>query len=103
MIKSVKPLSISEVNDILSEKEETEKINQVKDYAKKFLKIKSVDSKKLNQELEGMGLIKLKQENIAKIIDILPEDADDVRKIFSEASLDENEISKILEVTKKYL
>jgi DNA-directed RNA polymerase subunit F len=103
MIKSIKPLSLSEVNDILSEKQESEKINQVKDFAKKFLKIKSEDSKKLNKELEEMGLIKLKQENIAKIIDIMPEDADDVRKIFAEVSLDENEISKILEVTKKYL
>ncbi|MBI2124317.1 hypothetical protein HYT92_00855, partial [Candidatus Pacearchaeota archaeon] len=45
---------------------------------------------------------KLKPENIAKIIDFLPEDASDINKIFIDTGLDENETAKIIEIVKKY-
>lgn len=103
MIKSIKPLTLSEVRDILQDREETERDKQVVAYTKKFTKLSSENMKKMKQELEQLGLVKLKEEHITKIIDIIPTDQEDVRKIFVDISLDENEITKILEVTKKYL
>jgi DNA-directed RNA polymerase subunit F len=37
-----------------------------------------------------------------KIVDFLPENAEEVNKIFNEVSLNEEEINKILEIVKKY-
>ena len=42
------------------------------------------------------------KEYIIKVIDFLPEDASDVNKIFTEVSLDENEIKQITEIVKKH-
>ena len=47
-------------------------------------------------------MLKLKQEHIVKIVDLLPEDALDLNKIFTDVSLDEDETTKILEIVKKY-
>lgn len=103
MIKSIKPLTLAEVRDTLSSKEEAEKAKEVVSYIKRFTKLSPEQVKNMRQGIEQLGLIKLKEEHIAKIIDIMPADPEDVRKIFVDMSLDENEITKILEVTKKYL
>lgn len=102
MIKSTKPLTLAEVKDILGKKQDIEKAKEVLAYTQKFTKLNAEKSMKMKQELEGLGLLKVKEEQIAKIIDLMPADQDDVRKIFEDVSLDENEIAKILEVTKKY-
>ena len=46
--------------------------------------------------------MKLKTENISKIIDIIPENAEDLNKIFTEVGLDEDETKKILEAVKQF-
>ena len=102
MIKNMQPLDMGEVKKILGSLEDTEKKKQLDAFIKKFSKISSEKAEQLKKELNGLGLIKLKQENIAKIVDILPEDAADLNKIFVDVSLDEDETNKILEVVKKY-
>lgn len=102
MIKSIKPLALAEVRDILEKVGEKEKAKEVLAYTKKFTKLSSEEAKKMRQELEGLGILKLKDENIVKIMDVMPVDPEDVRKICLDVSLDENEINKILEVSKKY-
>ena len=47
--------------------------------------------------------MKVKQEHIAKIIDFVPEKAEDLNKIFNDINLEEDEITKILSEVKKYL
>jgi DNA-directed RNA polymerase subunit F len=69
---------------------------------KRFIKIEPAQAKKLKKELQE-ELPNLSPVNIAKIIDISPCDAEDARKIFVDTSVDENEITKILEIVKKYL
>ena len=44
----------------------------------------------------------MKGEHVAKIIDFLPEDASDLNKIFTDVSLDENEIKQIKDIVAKY-
>lgn len=103
MIKSVKSLSLAEVREVLDSREETDKTKAVIAYAKKFTKLTAAELKNIKQDLEQLGIIKLKEEHIAKIIDVMPADAEDVRKIFTDVSLEENEITKILDVSKKYI
>ena len=57
-------------------------------------------AKKLKEALEGLNLIKLRNSDIIKIIDVVPENATELNKIFTETSLDADETNKILETVK---
>ncbi|MFH1501076.1 MAG: hypothetical protein ABIE22_03990 [archaeon] len=96
MIKESTPLSLPEVKEILEGKED----KNVKTYIKKFSKIKPELAKKIRESISKMDNIKIKDEHIVKIIDLMPEDKVDLNKIFTEVSLDENEINSILEIIK---
>jgi DNA-directed RNA polymerase subunit F len=97
MITKQDPTSMAEVKSI--SKEDNPELEK---FIKGFVKMKPEEAEKFKEELEALGLIKMKPENIVKIIDLLPEDASDINKIFTEAGLDESEINKILEVVKKH-
>jgi len=99
MIKNITPLSLIEVRELITDEEEKK---ELKAFVKRFAKLDLKDARKLREELENSGIIRIGAEHIAKIIDFLPEDASDVTKIFADTSLDENEINKIIEIVKKY-
>jgi len=46
--------------------------------------------------------MKMKDEHIVKIIDILPDNEEELNKIFAGINLDENETKKILDTVKEY-
>jgi len=98
----MQPLDMSEVKKILGSLEDTEKRKQLEAFIKKFSKIKQEKAEELKKELQELGLLKLKEEHVVKILDTLPEDAADLNRIFIDVSLDEDETNKILEVIKKY-
>ncbi len=100
MILDRQPLNLNEVQEILKDIPDNEKKEQMEVYLKKFLKTKSTQAKKIKQELETLDLLKLKNEHVVKIIDLFPNDASDLNKIFTDVSLSEDEINKILEVVK---
>jgi len=100
MIKNTIPLSLIEAKELIKDDEEK---SELKAFLKKFAKLDLKDAKKLKEELENSGIIRVKAEHIAKIIDFLPEDASDINKIFIDTSLEENEINKIIEIVKKYI
>lgn len=112
MIKSENVLTLAEVRDILEKKKEQEKDEERKEatepilaYVKRFSKLSVEKIRELKKELKKLDIIKLKERHITKIADLLPGDAEDLRKIFisEEVSLDQDEIEKILSVVKKYL
>jgi DNA-directed RNA polymerase subunit F len=100
MILDRQPLNLLEVKEILDDIEDSDKKEQMELYLKKFLKIKPEKAKKLKGDLEGLDLLKMKNEHLAKIVDLIPESASDLNKIFSDVSLTEDETNKILEVVK---
>jgi len=99
MIKEMKPLSLAEAKKISKENEGRE---DVLNYIKKFSKMKEKDALELRKEIEALDNHKVKGEHIAKIIDLMPEDASDLNKIFVDTSLDENEIKQITDIVDKY-
>jgi DNA-directed RNA polymerase subunit F len=101
MILDRKPLDLNEVQEILRNIPENEKKSQIDTYLKKFLKTKPEKAKKIKEELEKLDLLKIKNEHIIKIVDLMPEDASDLNKIFTDVSLTEDETNKILDVIKK--
>ncbi|MCX8193967.1 MAG: hypothetical protein N3G19_01240 [Candidatus Pacearchaeota archaeon] len=102
MIRDKKPVTLAEVRELLKGSESDKAKNTI-EFIKKFTKMNVSEANKLKQELIALDIAKLKEEDIVKIIDFMPEDAEDVRKIFSgsDISLEQDEITKILETLKK--
>ncbi len=71
-------------------------------FIKKFNKLRAKEAKELRAEIEALGIMKVKPEYAIKIVDLLPESAEELNKIFADVSLDEDETKKILDTIKKY-
>jgi len=102
MILDRTPLNLDELREIVKNLDDSDKKEEIEKYLKKFLKTKSEKAKKIKEELEKLDLLKMKREHLVKIVDLLPEDALDLNKIFTDVGLNEDETNKILEIIKKY-
>ncbi len=102
-----KVVTLAEVKDILTERQESGELTAEQklslEHAQKFSRVDSKKSKKLVKELMELGFVS--EVNAAKIADLLPSNADDVRLIFSKerASVEKKDIEKILSIVQKYL
>jgi len=95
MIKNSESISMAEALEYLKDAE-------LKTFIDKFVKINTKDSKELRSRLESLNFMKIKREHISKIIDLMPEDEDELNKIFPDIGLDEDETKKILDTIKEY-
>jgi DNA-directed RNA polymerase subunit F len=100
MIKEKTCVAMYEIGEILKEAEETDRTKEVRAFIKKFMSLDEKKSKKLKEELKKLDMMKLKEQDILKIVDILPENAAELNKIVIEASLDADETAKILDTIK---
>jgi DNA-directed RNA polymerase subunit F len=98
MILERQPVSMAEAKVIVDKLEEKK---ELKDYFKKFTQLKADKAKKLAEDLRGLKNVKIKEENIVKVVDLGPIDAEDLNKIFTEVSLSEEETNAILEIVNK--
>jgi DNA-directed RNA polymerase subunit F len=99
MIKEMKPLTLVETKKLV---EENEGMESLAPYFKKYIKVKAKDVAEMRKELSDLDNHKMKGEHIVKIIDLLPEDASEIGKIFTDVSLDENEIKQVIDIVSKY-
>ncbi|GBE20369.1 RNA polymerase Rpb4 [archaeon BMS3Abin17] len=100
MIKNTEPISMAESLGYVKKDENSEV--DVKRFIKKFIKLTPKDAKEMRKVLEGLELMKMKPEQIVKIIDLMPENSEDLNKIFTDVGLDEDETKKILETVKQF-
>jgi len=100
MIKNTIPLSMAESLEYIEKDKKTDK--PITEFIKKFVEISPKDAKELRKKIEALKIIKLNDTDISKIIDILPDKAEEVNKIFIDISLDENETKKILDTIKEF-
>lgn len=98
-IKEETPITMAEVVALVGSSEKGEAI---KKFIKKFNKMPVEKAKEMKEELKALNLLKLKDAYIVKIVDFMPTTASELSKVIIDISLDEGEISKILEVVKKY-
>ena len=96
MIKNSMPLSMAESLEYVKKDSEASK------FVRSFIKLDLKDAKKLREKLENLDLMKLKSPEIAKVIDVMPEDKEDLNKIFVGMSLGEDETKKILDTIKEF-
>lgn len=99
IIMSQKQLSIAEVKELAKGVDEKK---QTADYLKKFAKLSKSDAHKLMEEVRGLNNIKLKEEDLIKLADFLPQDSEELNKLLSEANLSEEEAAAILNIVKNY-
>ena len=100
MIKHREPLSMTESLEYIKDKKDSEA--DIRKMIKKFVKLDFETAIKLREKLSSLGLLKLKQEYISKVIDIMPEDQESLNKIFTDVVLDEDESKKILDAIKEF-
>ncbi|MCK4647376.1 hypothetical protein KAT24_00405 [Candidatus Pacearchaeota archaeon] len=99
MIINKEPLSMAEAFKYIKEDETSE--TDVIGFIKKFIKIKKGRAEELRKNLKGLELMKVKNGHVAKIIDLMPENGEDLNKIFVDVSLNEDEVQKIINTVKE--
>ncbi|MBI3623829.1 hypothetical protein HY212_07160 [Candidatus Pacearchaeota archaeon] len=98
MIKNNEPLSMAEATEYIDKASGAE----VLAFVKKFLDLKANDGKEIRKKIKSFDSIKIDEKNISKIIDIMPENEEELNKIFVGTSLDDDEAKKILDVIKEF-
>ena len=98
MIKQNEPLSMTEALDYI----EKDKDDEIKSFIKKFVKLKLEKAKELREKLKKMDMLKLKESHITKIIDLVPEDKENLNKIFTDVSLTDDESKQILDAIEEF-
>jgi len=93
------PITLAEVVALSGD---SEKAVAIKKFVKTFNKMDVKKAREMKDALVKLDLIKLKAEHIVKIVDFMPSDAADLNKVLIEASLDGDEVTKILEVVKGF-
>ncbi len=98
MILNKEPLSMAESTGYI----EKETGKETLAFIKKFVKINAKDAKALREKIKDMDLMKVNDEHITKVIDLLPQNTEDLNKIFTDVGLDEDENNKILDAIKEF-
>jgi DNA-directed RNA polymerase subunit F len=72
------------------------------EHTKKFGKAKMADVNKLMKALEALEMRKLKQEQIVKLVDLMPEDIEDLRVILlhSDVPFKDDELQMVMNAIK---
>lgn len=99
MILKMTPIHLGDVKELAGDLESKP---ELRDYLKEFSKLDKEKADKLLESLRGLGNLKVKDDVIVKIVDLLPKDSDSLNKILNDISLDEKEINDILAVVKEY-
>jgi len=97
MIIDKKPLAIVEALDYIKDLDDKPVL---KEYFDKFVKIKSKEAEEIRKKITSLNSPKIRDEHIAKIIDLMPKDSESVNKIFLELSLSEEETKSLIDIVK---
>ena len=100
MIKENNSLSIVEALEYTDSKNESEV--KIKKFMGNFKKLDIKEAKNLREKIKGMELLKVRDSHISKIIDLVPENKEDLNKIFTEVGLDEDESKQILDAIEEF-
>jgi len=100
MIKNNKFLSMIETMEYLKGDKDSEP--EIKNFIKKFVKLRPKEAKEMRKKLQELDLLKLKEDYAVKIIDMMPENQENLNKIFTDVSLNEDEAKQILDIIKEF-
>ena len=106
----MKAVSLSEVKDILQEIEKKDNelntlSNKTKDYLEQFDSHLTIKKDALSKKLNSLEITRLKEEQIAKIIDFMPNNLNDLKIVllsYPNLSLSKKDQESIVEVIKEF-
>ncbi len=75
---------------------------EIKVFIKKFTALNEKEAKELRTELKELNLMKVGDKDIGKIIDVFPENKDELNKVLISSALDDEESQKVLDVVKRF-
>ena len=99
MIISRKPITLAEVKAYMKNLEEKK---QMEEYLRKFVKLSKEKAVACTEEIQNLKNNKMRGEHIIKLADFLPQNIEDINKIFSDVSLTEEESNELISIIKKY-
>lgn len=99
MILSRKPLTLAEARELSGDLESRKELET---YFTTFTKLSKTDAHKLASEIRALNNPKIREEDVVKLVDFLPQDSEDINKILIEVSLSEEEANAILTLVKQY-
>lgn len=104
------PLSLAELKQEIGkirqrEKEPSIRITRTEDYLNAFVEISPEAGKELKAAISKLGINRLKDEHICKIIDLLPRTAAELKLLMqgSAVSLTNDAVNKIVETVNEFL
>jgi DNA-directed RNA polymerase subunit F len=99
MIIDEKPLTFAEIIKLVGTEEKAE---EMKKFIGQFNKDKYEEAMKMKEELAALELLKLNEKSVINLVNFKPKDASDLNKVLVDISLSQEEVEKILNVTKNY-
>ncbi len=77
--------------------------NKVLEYLNMFAEVSEKDVQEIKKQLESLGIVRLKDRHVIKIIDLMPKDEESLKVILSgeNTTLKAEDLTKIVEVIKK--
>src|SRR3989338_7186360 len=99
MILNMRPVHLADVQELSGDLEAKP---DLRDYLKEFSKLGKKQADALANSVRAIDSVKMREEFIIKIVDLLPRDSESISKIFNDVSLDEKETNEILAVVKEY-
>ena len=93
---------VKEILDKIKDKNYEQKLAY--EHAKKFSKLDVKKAEALIKELSELQMRKLKDDQIVKIVDLMPKDVEDLKVILAKSQIPfkDEELNKIMEIVKKY-
>ena len=105
------PLNMVEVKHALSkvkrrDKELSYRANKTQEYLDQFVTLSKKEADQLYEELTNLGVPRLKDMHIKKLMDLMPANQEDVRLVlsgFSTLTVSQENMKKIAKVIKEYI
>ena len=106
-IQSERPLSMAEVKEIIDNRKKKEigvSAAKTLEYINSLLQIKSKEAAELKEKIVALGITRLSEKHIKKIIDVMPTDMPGLKVIFSGENITfkQDDFDKILGIVKQY-
>ena len=82
----------------------TFRTNKAEEYLNDFVKLSDEKALELKKKLENLKISRLKNDQIIKIVDLLPDEVDDLKTILSgyTLSLSKKDMEKVVAVVKEF-
>ncbi len=102
------PVTFAELKDSLKKIEARDTAlsfrgTKTKDYAGLATELKAKDVKDIKKKIEDLNVMRLKEKQVVKIINVLPKDADSLKVVLgSESTASKEDLKKILDILKEH-